>query len=222
MSALVIGAPSLTLCETDALKPSRLSCRTPKLRGASLGIKLMDKSQNSGEACVPLERLVLPPVLDVCCGPRSMWFDKKDKRGLFVDRREEEHEKPRKCRKNVTKISIRPDVLADFTQLPFPDESFRLVVMDPPHYTEGMAGKGHIFKHYGCLFPGWQEMLAEGFKECFRVLKPEGTFIFKWCEVEIPLSSILELTPEKPLFGHRTGRRENTHWVTFIKQNDRH
>ena len=39
-----------------------------------------------------------PPALDVCCGPRSMWFDKEDPRAVFVDRREEEHEKPRKCR----------------------------------------------------------------------------------------------------------------------------
>jgi len=24
-------------------------------------------------------------VLDVCCGPRSMWFNKKDTRAVFVD-----------------------------------------------------------------------------------------------------------------------------------------
>ena len=157
--------------------------------------------------------------IDVCCGPRSMWFDKTDPRAVFVDRREEEHEKPRKCRKNVTRIEIKPDVLADFTELPFEDETFFHVVMDPPHYTERAAGKGHILKHYGCLFPGWQEMLTEGFRECFRVLKPGGTFIFKWCEHEIPLREILALTPEKPLYGHRTGAREKTHWVAFLKQN---
>lgn len=146
-----------------------------------------------------------------------MWFDKQDARALFVDRREEDHEKPRKCRETVTRIEIKPDVLADFTSLPFPDEAFYHVVMDPPHYTERNAGKGHILKHYGCLFPGWQEMLTEGFRECFRVLKPGGTFIFKWCEHEIPLREILALTPEKPLYGHRTGSREKTHWVAFIK-----
>lgn len=146
-----------------------------------------------------------------------MWFDKRDARALFVDRRNEEHEKPRHSRENVTRIEIRPDITADFTALPFPDQTFFMVVMDPPHYTEGQAGQGHILKHYGCLFPGWEEMLSEGFKECFRVLKPGGTFIFKWCEHEIPLRRILALTQEKPLFGHRTGAREKTHWVTFIK-----
>src|SRR5574343_1826380 len=101
--------------------------------------------------------------LDVCCGPRSMWFDKKDSRAVFVDRREEEHVKPRKHTEksgNHTRIEIKPDVLADFTALPFADETFWHVVMDPPHYTERAAGKGHILKHYGCLFPGWQELLS--------------------------------------------------------------
>lgn len=55
--------------------------------------------------------------------------------------------------------------------------------------------------------------------ECRRVLKPGGTFIFKWCEHEIPLREILALTPHKPLYGHRTGAREKTHWVAFIKHN---
>lgn len=146
-----------------------------------------------------------------------MWFNKQDARAVFVDRRDEEHEKPRACRKNVTRIEIKPDILADFSALPFANDSFHMVVMDPPHYTEKKAGKGHILKHYGCLFPGWQKMISEGFRECFRVLKPGGTFIFKWCEVEIPLRDILALTPEQPLFGNRTGRRGNTHWVAFIK-----
>ena len=39
---------------------------------------------------------------------------------------------------------IIPDVLCDFTDLPFPDDSFALVVMDPPPYCkskrDGMVG----------------------------------------------------------------------------------
>jgi hypothetical protein len=34
----------------------------------------------------------LPPVLDACCGPRMMWFDKNDPRALFIDRRRETHD----------------------------------------------------------------------------------------------------------------------------------
>lgn len=63
----------------------------------------------------------------------------------------------------------------------------------------------------------WREDLRAGFAECFRVLKPEGVLIFKWSEFDIPLKEILALTPEKPLFGHRSGKQQKTHWVTFIK-----
>ena len=49
--------------------------------------------------------------------------------------------------------------------------------------------------------------------------RPDGVLIFKWCEDEIPVSRILELTPERPLFGHKSGKQQKTHWVTFMKPN---
>ena len=30
-------------------------------------------------------------VLDVCCGPKGMWFNKQDERALFLDKRRETH-----------------------------------------------------------------------------------------------------------------------------------
>lgn len=60
-------------------------------------------------------------------------------------------------------------------------------------------------------------MLKNGFAECFRVLENEGILIFKWSEVDIPLKEILKLTPQKTLFGHRSGKNMNTHWVCFMK-----
>lgn len=60
-------------------------------------------------------------------------------------------------------------------------------------------------------------MLAKGFKECFRVLKPGGFLIFKWNETDIKVSEVLKLTPEKPIFGHISGKRSNTHWICFMK-----
>jgi len=74
-----------------------------------------------------------------------------------------------------------------------------------------------MLKKYGVLRGEWREMIRSGFKECFRVLRPNGTLIFKWCETEIPLREILELTPETPLYGHRTGKQAKTHWVAFLK-----
>ena len=72
---------------------------------------------------------------------------------------------------------------------------------------------------YGWLGDDWREMLRDGFAECFRVLKPEGTLIFKWAEKEIAVADILKLTPHKPLFGHRSGKQATTHWLAFLKPN---
>ena len=61
-------------------------------------------------------------------------------------------------------------------------------------------------------------MLTKGFTECFRVLKQGGFLIFKWNETDIKVSEILKLTPEKPIFGHISGKRSNTHWICFMKE----
>lgn len=160
-------------------------------------------------------------VVDVCCGSRAMWFDKQDPRAVYHDRREEECEIVSDGKTRT--ITIKPDVLGDFTALPFPDESFFHVVFDPPHHTAKhfTESASNTQKYYGILLPGWEEMLAAGFRECFRVLKHGGTLIFKWGSREIPLERILALTPEKPLYGHKSGKKATTHWVAFLKQNKR-
>lgn len=162
----------------------------------------------------------LPSVLDACCGSRMFWFDKADPRAIFVDKRREHHTLPDKSSKGGSReLIVDPDLQADFTDLPFADESFALVVFDPPHF-ERNGESGWIGLKYGTLKGDWREMLRAGFAECFRVLKPEGTLIFKWCADEIPVSQILALTPEKPLFGHKSGKQQKTHWITFLKQNN--
>ena len=168
-----------------------------------------------------VERLVMPNVLDACCGTRMMWFNKNDKRAIFVDRRTESFSiAPGRAYKKGAVLEVAPDKEADFTALPFEDKTFFHVVFDPPHHTSkrlGKTGTGVMEKKYGRLGDDWREMLEDGFSECFRVLKPKGTLIFKWCETEIPLSEILKLTPEKPLYGHRSGKKAQTHWVAFLK-----
>jgi SAM-dependent methyltransferase len=146
------------------------------------------------------------------------WFDRQDKRAVFVDKRRERHTLTDSSSKGGSReLVIDPDYLADFTALPFQDNTFALVVFDPPHFERNGAS-GWVGLKYGTLKGNWQEMLRAGFAECFRVLRPEGTLIFKWCEDEIPLSRILSMTPEKPLFGHRSGKQQKTHWVAFIKE----
>lgn len=44
-----------------------------------------------------------------------------------------------------------------------------------------------------------------------------GVLIFKWNETHIKVKEILALTDQRPLFGHISGKRSNTHWITFMK-----
>lgn len=67
-------------------------------------------------------------ILDACCGSRMFWFDRKNPDTIFMDCREIEKEL---CDGRV--LIIEPDVVGDFRDMPFADESFRLVVFDPPH-----------------------------------------------------------------------------------------
>jgi len=143
------------------------------------------------------ERAEFPPVLDVCCGGRMMWFNPDDERGMFVDIRKETVQRSEAAqRKSFKALEVNPDVQADFTDLPFPSDSFALVVFDPPHMTS-LGANSFMAKEYGRLFGDWRDMLRKGFEECFRVLKPEGTLVFKWNEYDVPVSEILALTPER-------------------------
>ena len=152
-----------------------------------------------------------PTVLDPCCGSRMMWFDKQDQRVLFGDRRTESH-----VLSDGRALEIKPDVKLDFTNLPFPDNSFRLIAFDPPHLVRA-GNKSWLALKYGKLGQSWQDDLSKGFAECFRVLESGGVLIFKWNENQIKVSEILKLTPNKPLFGHVTKRHGGTIWLTFMK-----
>jgi SAM-dependent methyltransferase len=142
------------------------------------------------------------------------WFNKRDPRAVYVDKRKERHVQLQKKRRDHV-IEIDPDHVADFTNLPFPSDSFACVIFDPPHLVN--AGTGNICKFYGALTGDWQDMLSRGFAECFRVLRPEGVLVFKWNEARIPLRDVLALTPEEPLIGNRKPATSKTHWVLFMK-----
>ena len=159
----------------------------------------------------------LPLVLDACCGSRMFWFDRADDRAIFVDKRSESHVLPDASSAGGSRtLEVKPDIVADFTALPFPDASFAMVVFDPPHLVRA-GKKGWQAKKYGKLEGDWKGMLRAGFLECFRVLRPNGTLIFKWNEHEVPVSQILALTTEKPLLGQRCGKAAKTHWIVFMK-----
>jgi SAM-dependent methyltransferase len=158
-------------------------------------------------------------VLDPCCGSRMMWFDKRDPRCLFGDQRSETITVTDRSMGNSSGhrvIHIEPDTMMDFRALPFADGAFRLVAFDPPHLVTA-GPKSWLAAKFGKLSDNWREDLTKGFAECFRVLEPGGTLVFKWCEVQVKLREVLACTPEKPLFGQVSGRKGMTHWLVFMK-----
>lgn len=76
------------------------------------------------------------PVVVVGC----FLFDKHNPNTLFIDKRSETV--TAKNRDKIRTIEVKSDVVADFTNLPFEDNSFYMVVL--PHRT-----LKHLAKHHG-------------------------------------------------------------------------
>ena len=150
-------------------------------------------------------------ILDACCGSRMMWFDKNNPLAVFMDIRREEFTA---C--DGRHIKIDPDVIGDFRNIPFADDSFKLVVWDPPHFDR-LGKSSYTAQKYGRLLPTWETDLKAGFDECMRVLEPCGILIFKWNEFQIPVSRLLSIFGTAPLFGHKSGKNSQTHWMCFMK-----
>lgn len=150
-------------------------------------------------------------ILDMCCGSKMFWFDRADERVMFCDIRTE----------NTTlcdgrSFVVEPDIIADFRNLPFENDTFNLVVFDPPHFVQ-VGETSWLKMKYGKLNKDtWRDDIRKGFEEAFRVLKTGGTLIFKWNELQVSTKEILSLAP-RPAFGHPSGKRMDTHWICFYK-----
>lgn len=147
-------------------------------------------------------------ILDACCGSRMFWFDKENPDVVFADNRELE---TTLC--DGRKLVIKPDVNMDFRNMPYENETFKLVVFDPPHLFRA-GEKSWLGQKYGILPTDWKPYLKDGFNECMRVLKTDGVLVFKWNEEQIKTSEILATIDYKPLFGDK---RAKTHWLVFMK-----
>lgn len=154
-------------------------------------------------------------ILDAACGGRMFWFDKNNPLVLFCDNRKESTSL---C--DGRHFEVNPDVVCDFTSLPFPDESFWHVVFDPPHLLHG-GDSSWIVKKYGRLPKDWGKYVKAGFDECMRVLKVNGTLVFKWSEVDVSVGQIIKAVERNPLYGQKERKSSNTHWLCFIKEEQR-
>jgi ubiquinone/menaquinone biosynthesis C-methylase UbiE len=150
-------------------------------------------------------------ILDVACGGKMFYYDKDRDDMVFMDIRDTEIEL---CDGRIYKV--HPDILGDFRSIPFPDESFYMVVFDPPHLFD-IGVNSFIGQKYGCLNEAsWAMDIRQGMEECFRVLKPNGTLIFKWSEEQIQLSELLQAIGYKPMFGNKN-KGSKTRWLVFMK-----
>lgn len=156
----------------------------------------------------------MKPILDACCGGRMFYFDKNNPNVLFADIRKQSLSF--KDRDKIRHLEVSPDVIHDFTDMPYPDKSFKCVIFDPPHLIKG-GDKSWLVKKYGRLDEDWRSQLKKGFDECMRVLDDFGTLIFKWNETQITVNEILKIIGVNPIIGHKSGRLNNTHWMLFVK-----
>lgn len=111
-------------------------------------------------------------ILDVCCGSRMFYYDKESPLVTYMDIREGEVELS-----DGRKITVKPDIVGDFRAIPFYNETYDMVVFDPPHLLR--AGKSSwLAKKYGVLNKDtWESDIRVGFYECFRVLKKGGVYM---------------------------------------------
>jgi hypothetical protein len=155
-------------------------------------------------------------ILDACCGGRMFRFNKKHPNALYVDVRKAEkwfiEARP--------EFEIQPDEIMSFCDLQYPDKSFKLVVMDPPHF-KSLWENSWMAKKYGVLSWGRQAEIQKWFEECWRVLDDYGTLIFKWNESEVKLTEVLQLFDQEPLFWHTSWRLNKTIRLCFMKMPSR-
>lgn len=150
------------------------------------------------------------PILDVCCGSRMFWFDHDNPLADFMDIRDED------CYQSDGQlIMVHPNIIGDFTAIPKPDKSYKLVVFDPPHLLY-CGTNSDMYKAYGRLDRScWKETLRKGYTECMRILDDFGILIFKWNENDVKVRDVIKAIGEIPLFGHRT--RRHTIWLCYMK-----
>lgn len=91
-------------------------------------------------------------ILDVTCGSRTIWFNKNHPNAIYCDKRDEALTGIWKSTNGLSERTcyVHPDIQCDFTCLPFDDNSFSLVVFDPPHLIRA-GDNSWMVKKYGKL-----------------------------------------------------------------------
>lgn len=162
-------------------------------------------------------------ILDATTGFKGIWYQKNHPFVTFMDQRKTvvNTKTKNKSFKNSRRYKINPDVVSTWKDAPFPDDYFDMIIFDPPHLVIEKGKKlSSLEMAYGCLYKdSWRRDLKEGIDKLFKILKPEGIFVFKWCENSIKIQDVLKLFPYSPMFGSNTKSKRHTqnYWILFIK-----
>lgn len=148
-------------------------------------------------------------ILDVCCGSKMFWYEKHEPHTTYMDIRKYYHHL-----ESGHVIDVNPDIQADWKHIPLDDETFDLVVFDPPHLIHAGA-TSWLAKKYGVLPKDWQPELKAGFDECQRVLKANGILIFKWNNDQIKFAEVIKVFGQRPILGDK---RSKTRWSVFLRR----
>ncbi len=144
-------------------------------------------------------------ILDMSAGKRNIWFNPRYRDTVFVDIRPE----------------MRPSVVCDTRNLPFPDKTFDFISFDPPHMVHGTTST--MGKYYGC-YSGDEikAIIRDSSQEAYRVSVEECLLAFKWNDHDVRLDHTLALMEGwEPLFGHQfkrsAGTKSSTYWILLRK-----
>jgi len=160
-------------------------------------------------------------ILDATAGSRGIWVQKNHPYVTFMDKRKGKfvsYQSP----KDKRTYEVNPDVVASWDNMPFKDETFDMVVFDPPHIIKKQKTPSRLEIQYSYLDKDiWRKTLKDAFINLFRVLKQDGIFILKWCESNKPIEDIIALSPYPPLFANKTinhnPKTKDSYMVVFLK-----
>lgn len=90
----------------------------------------------------------MKPILDACCGSRMFHFDKQNPHVLFADNRTLKTEF--KDGDKLRKLEVKPDIIHDFTDMPYNNNPYQCVRMKP---CNGHRQDSNIYpQRLNCLF----------------------------------------------------------------------
>jgi hypothetical protein len=153
-------------------------------------------------------------ILDACCGGRMFWFNKNHPNTIYIDNRT----KNKGHCEGKPNHEVNPDMIMDFRKLEFKDNTFKVVIFDPPHVFAPEEDTCIMTKCYGRLNKEtWQDDIKRGFDECMRVLDYYGLLVFKWNECGVKIKDLLEVIKVEPLLRDMRRGLSKSHWMLFMK-----